>query len=321
MKTISKSIIYILIILAMLLGIAVNVYASNEGISVVKGDADEYLVYINGHEKTQFEFAYTNDNTVDKATLRYKAYATDTLGNKIAYVNSTNKDMFNTTTYMYARKAGTSEYIINGVEIDLNKKVEAEKIEEISNVTKKITVDTTQSVTIVEEVGDKKVTVTKGKIVLPEKTKEYEYQMIKVSDFTEYDELMELINRIAGFTETTPMSVKVETYAKFMDKYEELMPGTTDSDWSSARNNEIMQPEDAEDGEVYIVWIKDSASGLIDMQIMTAKKDYKEEKISPKLPQTGLGWAVTIILPLLILVVVILMITKGAKIWKERRSI
>ena len=64
---------------------------------------------------------------------------------------------------MYARKIGTTEYIINGIEIDLSEIVDAAVLEEVSHITKKIHVDTTQSSTTDEDIDGKEVIFTKSK--------------------------------------------------------------------------------------------------------------------------------------------------------------
>ena len=284
-----KIVFCILITLLTLLILGVCSIASNEGLSILKGYDDEYLIYVRNHEDTVFEFAYANSQSVDKNTLRYRAYASDTLGNKIAYINASvlADGVFDTSpTYIWVRTIAGKEYIINGVEINLTKVLDIETLEEVSDITRRIPVNVEGSVVTEEIIDGKKVSITQGKMVLEDNTKEYEYQIIRIKNDPSYDNLIDLARRIAKFDDSTDNATKIAIYTAFYEELEKLQPSVTDTKWARADNNEIIQPEDTEDGEVYLVWLKDVETGVIDMQIMTAVKQYEEEKIR-ELPVTG----------------------------------
>ena len=279
----------ILIFLIALLAMGGYVFADNEGLSILKGDGVEYLLYVQNYENTVFEFAYANSNTVDKESLRYRAYASDVLGNKIAYINQAILDtgVFDSEpVYIWVRRVSNKSYILNGIKINLTKVVDAETLEEVSDVTRRISVDVSKNVVTKETIDDKEVTITQGKIVLENKTEEYEYQIIRVKNDPSHNNLIELARRIAKFDDNTPNSVKIEIYTAFYEEFEALKPSLDSVKWLSAENNEILQPEDTEDGEVYLVWLKEVGTETIDFQIMTAKKLYEEEKVKeiPKGP-------------------------------------
>ena len=76
-----------------------------------------------------------------------------------------------------------------------------------------------------------------------------------------------------------------------------------------------MQPEDAEDGEQYILWIRESQNNQttkLDIQFLTSRKQYSEERIietiTTKLPITYDNNTLLIVLAILILVSVVVCI-------------
>ena len=76
-----------------------------------------------------------------------------------------------------------------------------------------------------------------------------------------------------------------------------------------------MQPEDAEDGEQYILWIRESQNNQttkLDIQFLTSHKQYSEERIietiTTKLPITYDNNTLLIVLAILILVSVVVCI-------------
>jgi len=307
-----KHIIFITVIFVALLSIGIKSYAVNEGITLVGGKPGEYLIYIQGNENTEFEFSFTNMAIVDKTTLDYRSYAEDAFGDKIAYVNSNNISIFGTTTYMYARIIGTANYIIDGIEIDLNKKIDAVTLEEISSITKKIPTITNRSVTKTGTIDGREVTFTRGEIILTDVSNQYEYIMIKASGNPAYSNLLNLMERVSKFNASTNIITKITVDNAFLEEYELLMPTVADINWLSATNNEIYEPEDATEGDEYIVWIKETKTNVIDVHLMSAHKQYLEERIienlNSALPRTGDNYTLLILLTVLIALIIIIAI-------------
>ena len=312
-----KYVIFTIVIFAALLSVGIKSYASNEGISIVKGEPGEYLIYIHNHESTKFQFSFTNSTSVDKNTLSYREYAEDALGNKIAYVNSSNISIFGTTTYMYARVIGTTNYIIDGIEIDLSKSTDATILEDITKITKKIPIDATISSEEDEIIDGKEIDFIRGGIILTDKTKQYDYIMIDISGNTDYDNLLGLMEKISKFNASTSMVTKINEYNAFLEEYESLKPAISDVNWLFAENNEIYEPKDAVEGKVYLIWIKERGTDIIDVHIMTAKKQYLEEKIKGDLrgalPTTGDDDTLFIVLGGLIVLTAITIILRKKK--------
>jgi len=313
-RFIHKYIIITAIFFAALFSMSVSSHAANEGITAVKGENGKSIIYIQNNENTNFEFAYTNDNTIDKNTLTYQLCAQDTLGNNIAYVNSTNNSIFGTTTYMYARTAGTQNYIVNGIVLDLSKQIDLSTLSWIGSITKQISVATDQSVTTTNNNNGIACTLTQGKIILTDTSKQYEYIMVKASADSNYTNFLNIINLMSKFNNNTGIVTRIETYSAFSQEYNALEPEAADTNWVSAANNEIIEPEDTQDSDIYVVWIKDEKTGTVDMQMMKAKQQYSEDKIkaamAEELPYTGDNntllkiWGVLIILIVIVTVLI-----------------
>ena len=304
MRNLKLKIIFLVGIFSLILLLGLPVNAANENVQLVKQTETDYLIYINGNLDSSFEFAFSDDNTADKETLTYLSAATDSAegGNYIAYINSYTTE----NKYMWAKDAeGT--YFVEGVELDLSKAIPADELTAIQNVTKKIAVDTEQVQVEEKTIDGNKVTVTTGKVVF-ENEGNYEYQIVKLPSTTEYNELMDLAERISKINSTTDMYTKLGLYTKFNNLYNELSSALIEEKWIDVQNQEILQPEDTENGDKYVLWIREG--NTIDAQFLTSK--YVEEKVTEeitvKLPVTGDNNTLLIILGILVVAIIVVSI-------------
>lgn len=310
-KTIFK---LILLIIAFLLSIVImqnSVWATNENIEILEKSNGEYLIYIKDNLNNDFEFAFSNVANVDKNSLSYMNSETDGIGenaNKIAYVNSVTKALFNQPTYMWAR-IGTN-YILEGVQVDLSKAMHEYNLQYVASLTKEIEVDTTKTNTVKKMIEEKEITKTVGKVILTSinENANYSYILVKLPNTQEYNKLMNLVAIVSKFNSTTNMYKRINVYKEFLNTFNNLIPSYTDN-WIDIQENEILQPEDAEDGEQYILWIKESQNDQtikLDIQFLTSHKKYSEEKImetiTTKLPITYDNNILLIALVILVLV-------------------
>ena len=306
MQTRKIKIIFSLIIFALISLLGMTVYASNENIQVIKKSETDYLIYIKNNLNDSFEFAFSNDSSADKTTLTYLSAAQDSSEgeNYIAYINQ----YTTANKYIWAKKS--DEYILEGIELDLTKAIPEDELTQIQKVTKIIPVDTTKTNTTEETVDGKKVTVTTGKVVMNEEG-DYKYQIIKLPSTDNNNKLMNLANRISKFNTSTDMYTKLEVYKEFNELYNNVVAGLADADWKNVENKEILQPEDTEDGDEYILFIRNQANGTIvtDAQFLTSKKVYSEEKIvekiTTKLPVTYDNNTLLIVLGIVVLAAVL----------------
>lgn len=304
MQNLKLKIIFLVGIFSLILLLGLPVNAANENVQLVKQTETDYLIYINGNLDSSFEFAFSDDNTADKETLTYLSAATDSAegGNYIAYINSYTTE----NKYMWAKDAeGT--YFVEGVELDLSKAIPADELTAIQNVTKKIAVDTEQVQVEEKTIDGNQVTVTTGKVVF-ENEGNYEYQIVKLPSATEYNELMDLAERISKINSTTDMYTKLGLYTKFNNLYNELSSALIEEKWIDVQNQEILQPEDTENGDKYVLWIREG--NTIDAQFLTSK--YVEEKVTEeitvKLPVTGDNNTLLIVLGILVVAIIVVSI-------------
>lgn len=304
MRNLKLKIIFLVGIFSLILLLGLPVNAANENVQLVKQTETDYLIYINGNLDSSFEFAFSDDNTADKETLTYLSAATDAAegGNYIAYINSYTTE----NKYMWAKDAeGT--YFVEGIELDLSKAIPADELTAIQNVTKKIAVDTEKVQVEEKTIDGNQVTVTTGKVVF-ENEGNYEYQIVKLPSTTEYNELMDLAERISKINSTTDMYTKLGLYTKFNNLYNELSLELLDEKWIDVQNQEILQPEDTENGDKYVLWIREG--NTTDAQFLTSK--YVEEKVTEeitvKLPVTGDNNTLLIVLGILVVAIIVVSI-------------
>lgn len=310
----SKLVILAIVFLLGILAIEVSVYASNENIEIVQTSENDYLIYIKDNLNSDFEFAFSNDKDADKESLVYKIAETDldeANANNVAFVNSTTINLFENPTYMWV-KDSEGNYIVDGVQVELGKAIHKYDLEHATQITKIIPVDSNKADTTEREENRKKITTTVGKVVLPETKNDYSYILMPYS--SEYSDLLSLATRVSKFNNETDSYTKINVYRSFIELVEELKP-EANSNWVEIKGNEIAQPENALDGEQYILWVKETKNGNIikeDVQFLTSHREESEERIietiTTKLPVTYDNNTLLIVLAVLVVVAVIVFI-------------
>ena len=320
MKNLKLKLIAIAVLIALITITGISVNASNEGLSIVNITNDtsvKYIVYIIGHEKTDFEFAFSNDINAEKTSLIYDFYGTDgEEENKIIYINESMLNiLFVNPTYVWARKVGTEEYLVEGIEIDLSNVAIDTDLQFAKDIAFRIEMSSGTKTTETYE-GEKKITVTVGKLILENKDNNYEYKMSKVPTAGDNKDLIVLAEEISSNQfKSKPITERIDTYMAFKDMYDNLMPGNID--WEPVENHEILQPEDSQSGDQYVVWVRDIDNQIIDVQFMTSIREYREEKIKEliketvKLPVTGDDY--TLVIAFVVLIIITIAVYIGIK--------
>jgi len=309
MKKISfKLLLTAIMVIGIISCVQFSVFAANENIEILKENDTDYLIYLKNNLDSKFTFAFSSSK--DESGLLYKKSqldSTDANAKNIAYVNSSLVSLFvNNKAYMWV-KDSNGNLIISALEIDLSDSITKAELETANKITKIINVDTKATSTTTEDVDGKKVSVTTGKVVIKDEGN-FKYQLIKVSNSDEYKKLMDLAQRIQKFNDNTDIYTQIDVYKEFYRLYETLMPKKDDSKWLDVSNMEVLQPEDAENGDQYILWLKDS-KGTTDAQFLTSLKEYSEEKIkelvTTKLPVTYDNNILLIVLGILIFAIMV----------------
>ena len=282
--------------------IPITIFASNENIQILVQDKDNYLLYIKGHENSEFQFGFSNDLNAEPATyLNSEKDGGEAGANSIAYINKPIHDKyFNSGNPVYFWAKINQEYIVKGIEINLNNSITKDQISYIKSLTKRIDVQITTK-TEEKNVDGIKISTTTGRVVLPEGN--YKYKLFKANDNLKYKEIISLAERISKMSSSGDSYTELTTYKEFLGKLNDI---TGNIDWEDVQNSEIIQPKDAEKGDQYLLALMDKNEN-IDIQILTSVKEYSEEKITElvttRLPVTYDNNSLLIILGITVLVI------------------
>lgn len=293
--------------------------ATNEKIILKKAN-DEFLIYYKEICNEEFEFAFSLDLKEEEDNLIFTKSAKDQLTEtalNVAYVDEylfTNYFNSDKPTYIWVRN-NEGKMLVSADLVNLDEAILEETVELVNTTTKRIKthIETTEPKT--EIVDGVETTVTTGKLVLDNKENKYSYELIKIANNAEAEELFNLVEKLQK-------NEKLGTYenltfaSKFYDLYNKLMPKT--SDWTQVDDSEILQPENTLEGEKYIVYLKDE-QGVVDVQFLTSvykvEEGVKEETETitetVKLPVTfDSGSILFIILAVIVLALVIVTIVR-----------
>ena len=256
-----KTLMTIILIAIMLISVfSVKSLASDSNNTIVVEENENlYLIYVENMLDENFNFAFSN--TKEGENLNYVSAATDNEGNYIAYADGNHIAAFfnEGTSYIWVKDA-QGKVVVSGAEVNLNAAKTIDELKEVENITKNITIKSSTA-------QDDKITINGNE------DETYFYQFAKVSSSEEYTKLLNLINEVTNYDESTNMFVKLQSYNELYELYNSLLANLSDENWARLENLEIAKPYDAKENGQYILWVKDS-QGNLDMQILTA---YEEE--------------------------------------------
>lgn len=292
-----------------------NVMAvTNNEISIVKFDDNSYIVYIQDFNEI-FQYGFSNDETIEPT--EYDISSLDSNGNNVAILNTNGIGHVETNSFIWIKSKENE--VITIKKIDLKDALNYQNIVNINNITKRIEVTTDEYQKTISDSESKMKTVTIGKTVITDDpTKEYQYDLFKLPDSDLVNKLVEIVDKIKTFDETTDMYVTTTTYKEFDVLYNELMSNIA---WKNVQDMTILQPEESVSGDRYLLVLRklDGQTELLnDLQILTCKRDEDkgvdqivkthEVERAVKLPITGdniiliLGFGMLIIALILLLV-------------------
>ncbi len=292
---------------------------TNEKIILKKAN-DEFLIYYKEICNEEFEFAFSLDPKEEEDNLIFTKSAKDQLTEtalNVAYVDEylfTNYFNSDKPTYIWVRN-NEGKMLVSADLVNLDEAILEETVELVNTTTKRIKthIETTEPKT--EIVDGVETTVTTGKLVLDNKENKYSYELIKVANNAEAEELFNLVGKLQKNEELGTYE-NLTFASEFYDLYNKLMPKT--SDWTQVDDSEILQPENTLEGEKYIVYLKDE-QGVVDVQFLTSvykvEEGVKEETETitetVKLPVTfDSGSILFIILAVIVLALVIVTIVR-----------
>lgn len=281
----------------------------NENLQIVKTEG-KYIVYVKDlNEKFKYTISESQIDTSNELALGNVISTTDEAGNHVAVITDANAKYFYLTT-----DKGVKE-----IKLDLNDSFDKTAMEEVEKTTERIPTKVIQG--IVEKDGEineegRKITVTVGGLEIVDKEGSYKYALTKLPK-EKYDDLMKLANEILQdenkFNELS-MYKKIEAEKSSYTLYTKLKE---EQDWKAVENYQVLQPDDAETGDQYIVFLKTADGNTVDAKFMLAEKVRKEGeaqtgtvevKRTSKLPITGDSLILFAILAVIILIAIVVFI-------------
>ncbi len=313
-------IISVMLIAVMVLMPSYAKAATDEKLAVVNTSSN-YLIYVDGLLDEEFEFALSNSK--DETNLVYENSATDNAGNAVAYYDATNQKFadvdISKPVYIYVN--GKKD--MQGLEVNLTESITSEELDNIEKITKTIPVTTEkESVEYTETVDQLNLVTIVGSVKIQEneenKNAKYSYQLIKLPANDErYDTLWNLLTEFNSDYNNMPVNEKINLSTEFSKLYTELI---NSAEWTEVKDKDlrIEQPEDAETGTQYILFLKEEADGNVtyDAQFLTSAmekdplKTKTDDKIvvtkrTSKLPITGDSIALFIALAVIIVAIIL----------------
>ena len=305
-----------LIIIALL--IPTKVLGANEELQIVKTEQD-YIIYVKDLAKTEFDFAISDKDNATEMELNYINSVEDEEGNQVAFVTQTkynNELSTNAHNYLYIKTTEGVEI----KEINFDDAFDKAKMEEVETTTKRMETEVvTDIIEKDEEVEGIKVKVTVGGLKIIDTDQATYYYASTKLPAEKYTELMELAEQINSSYNEMDMYERIKTAKQFYNLYNELK-GL--QNWLEVENMTIMQPNDAQKGEQYVVYLKkldEDGNETIDVKLMTSYREDEEEKIpgktetrvvkeTAKLPITGDSIILFVVLVAIVIIAIIVFI-------------
>lgn len=308
-----------------------KVLATNDGLTILRKNDTEYIIYLNANLDKEYEYAFTNNKGDNKESLDYIRAEKESAENKyVMYISGAKYDNYfkgNTAVYVYARDLD-GNYLADGISIDLNDSIPYSAVDLANNVTKRIAVDTTQKTVTQKTENEIKYTQINGRVdIIDDKDSKYSYYLVKLPSTDDYNRFMSLAEEINKLQANSGLYDNIRMCKEFYDLYNQLMPS---ENWAEVTDMKIEQPADSKTGEQYVLWIKNDTKNIVDVQFLTCFQDENKEfvkeenivKTTSKLPITYDSVILFVILgvALVLLVMVIVAKKKNASKRSARRK-
>lgn len=303
----------ILIILFALSIMPTIVRAADEAEGIVLQKESESIVYVKGLEATEYKYAFSQNE--DSSAQAFVTAAKDSNGEYVAVIDDNE-----TYNYMFIDQEGN----VKTLDLTKFKSITEEEIKDVEKLTKIIGITSDETTSNVSKEDDTTVTTTRGKIVIKDEGT-YQYDMLEILDKNGSTKTInktakELYDQLSELQKATKMYDKLLAEITIRDDFAKLVK---DANWKDAKNKEILQPEDSQEGEKFVVLIqevKDGKTVRTDVQFMTCdradaegvevteKEETKTVEKKVKLPVTGENLALYITLAVVLLAIIIVAI-------------
>jgi len=305
--------------------------STNENVQIVLtpvGSRD--LIYIRGHLDSDFRFAFSNNPNNATDAMPFRMAGLDADENSVAYIDNAMRGVvnFNDPVYLFIR-VGTD----NATQIPIsltpgNSVASVTDLETASRITRRIPVvpNIGEIDLIRETIGEKDLIVTVGMLEIVDRVGQYEYQIVRIDrSNADHVRLMTLADRIERFDVDTASDVftRMQTYSEFIGLYNAIATAEiSPQGWNEALGNNILQSEESQEGDRYIVFIRASAEDVLpDAQFLTATR-YEDERTRTDmvsgLPVTGESFVLIITLGVLLGAILVVVIVLKREVNNER---
>ena len=143
MNQISSKLLGILAMFLFIAVIPIAALATNENISVVNNEKDEYIIYIKDYTDKNFKYAFSNNANPKEMDLIYINSISDLRGNQTAFIDAQTYEKLskeNKPIFMWA-KDENENLILERVQLDFTNSLTKENIDLVEKTTKRISVE------------------------------------------------------------------------------------------------------------------------------------------------------------------------------------
>lgn len=304
MEKLMKRLAITAFLMVSILIISTNVFAANENIQIVKTNTDN-IVYVKGMEKKDFRFAFSKEKLdVDSLELSYVNALQDDEGNNVAVVDDDAK-------YLYI-KNGKKDVI----QLNLANALTKRELAEIENFSNRIKTETITINQKDEQIGEVKYEETVGGLKITDDSEaSYEYVLTKLPA-EKYSDLKTIIDKLNNDYTSMDVYSKIEFAKNLAKSFEDIV---NNAKFKEVENMQILQPNDSQKGDEYIVLLKktDGDEIIYDAKVMTSDRtdsepekveETKEVKSTALLPVTGDSLVLFIVLAVVIVLLIIVFI-------------
>lgn len=309
LKRLSAIAILVLSILAIM---QMAVYAQDKSnVSLLKTSEESYIIYVEDTLNTEFLFGFSDNLETNEEDLKFTASGLDSNEANVAYMTKELAETYTTgKVYMWVK----TDSKLATYEIDLSKAVTNSEIEFVNTTTKRIEVETDGNEKTEEDENGVKITHSQGKITITEEGEAFSYYMIKVEN-EETTNFVKLANQIMAGQNLSNYE-RITLIRQFTDTYIKMLNEATEKWEAVSETKEILQPQESEKGDTYIVLMKNDETLENDVQILVCNDGQNIEveeakKVTiyevTKLPVTY-DSIITLILALVVIIAVILIL-------------
>ena len=312
LSKLSISVLIVALVIAVLPG-NFSFAIEDEEIEVIKQENGKYIVYVDGTD--EFSYAVSTNPNATEYELNYINSVDDGSETQVAVVNQTG------TIYFWAKSGDTQ--LVSAKEIKLNNETfTTDDLNNVGKTTQKIPTTVKEDVSKVQYVAEGvTTTLTLSGLKIDGEETGYEYQIIPTNGNG-----AELMNKAKELPEKLNTYDGIKKAKEFDALYTNLKNDLNDSNWVEAKDNMILQPESAVDGENYIAFVQTTDGSVEDVQFLKSEvkseEKFEKEKIvvqeTTKLPITGESLALIIAFAVVVALLVIVFI-KMKKSKKEDR--